>query len=381
MQLSKKLLIFSDWYEPGYKAGGPIRSIVNMVTFLKESFDIYIVTTNQDFDDTKPYPHIIPNVWTSIDQKVNIFYFSKDRITFQCLKNIIRDIKPDTVYINSMWSVKFTIYPLLILKKENKAKIVLAPRGMLHDSALQFKKTKKILALFVYHKIGLCDRVVFHATNAYEKKSISNYFKNNSSIEISNFPSKVKKSSVSLEKRKGALKLIFISRICKTKNLKYILDILLKVNPANKYSINIYGPIEDEEYFRQCLLIAKNLPENIELIYRGILPNELVVAQVEKHHFFILPTLGENFGHAIFESFAAGRPVIISDQTPWRDLKEQKVGFDISLNGISDFVSAIEFAASMEQDEFDKWCESSLEYANKYNEKSNLKQKYLELFN
>jgi glycosyltransferase involved in cell wall biosynthesis len=37
-----------------------------------------------------------------------------------------------------------------------------------------------------------------------------------------------------------------------------------------------------------------------------------------RHDLFVLPTRGENFGHVIFESVAAGTPVLLSDQTPWR---------------------------------------------------------------
>ena len=35
---------------------------------------------------------------------------------------------------------------------------------------------------------------------------------------------------------------------------------------------------------------------------------------------FLLPTGGENFGHAIFEALSCGVPALISDRTPWRDL-------------------------------------------------------------
>lgn len=381
MQLIKKLLIFSEWYEPGYKAGGPIRSIVNMVASLKDSIDIFIVTTNQDFDDPEPYPLIIANIWITLNERINVYYFSKGKLTYQTLKTIIGEIKPDTVYINSMWSLKFTIFPLMIMKNGGKSKIVLSPRGMLNDSAIQFKKSKKILAIFAYQKIGMIDKVIFHATDANEKKTISKYFKNNTTIEISNFPSKVQRCSVSLVKNTSTLTLVFISRICKTKNLKFILEILSKANTQCNYSLNIYGPIEDEEYFNQCFIIAKSLSDNIKVNYCGVLPNELVVSEVQKHHFFILPTLGENFGHAIYESFAVGRPVIISDQTPWRDLQKNKVGFDISLSDPSTFVSAIEHAANMDQKEYDEWCVASLTYAKEFSKKSNLKEKYLELFN
>ena len=35
------------------------------------------------------------------------------------------------------------------------------------------------------------------------------------------------------------------------------------------------------------------------------------------HDLFVFPTLGENFGHVIYESLMCGTPVLVSDNTPW----------------------------------------------------------------
>jgi glycosyltransferase involved in cell wall biosynthesis len=50
-----------------------------------------------------------------------------------------------------------------------------------------------------------------------------------------------------------------------------------------------------------------------------------------EYHFFILPTLGENFGHVFIEALAAGCPLIISDRTPWLNLEKQRIGWDLPL--------------------------------------------------
>jgi glycosyltransferase involved in cell wall biosynthesis len=56
-----------------------------------------------------------------------------------------------------------------------------------------------------------------------------------------------------------------------------------------------------------------------------------VQQKFSQYHFFLFPTLSENFGHAIAESLSAGCPVIISDATPWRDLARRNVGWDLPL--------------------------------------------------
>ena len=39
-----KILVLSDYYLPGYKSGGGMRTIVNMVERLRDRFDFYIIT-------------------------------------------------------------------------------------------------------------------------------------------------------------------------------------------------------------------------------------------------------------------------------------------------------------------------------------------------
>ncbi len=95
----------------------------------------------------------------------------------------------------------------------------------------------------------------------------------------------------------------------------------------------------------------------------------------------MLPTLGENFGHAIFESFAAGRPVLISDKTPWRGLAAKKAGWDIALEDEKAFIAAVQQAAGMGQEEFNEWCDGARQLAEKVTKETDLKQHYLKLFN
>lgn len=108
--------------------------------------------------------------------------------------------------------------------------------------------------------------------------------------------------------------------------------------------------------------------------------HEEIVNILQENHFLILPIFGENFGHAIFEPFAAGRPVIISNQTPWQNIEEQRIGWDIALDNQVKWLEAIEYAASMEQEEFDEWCQNAWDYAHDFIPHSGLKEKYLQLF-
>ena len=59
----------------------------------------------------------------------------------------------DLIYLNSMFSLKFTLIPLIIKKITSlSSKIVLAPRGMLHKEAINQRRGKKKF-IFIFNKI------------------------------------------------------------------------------------------------------------------------------------------------------------------------------------------------------------------------------------
>ena len=42
--MKPSVLITIDWFDPAYKAGGPISSIVNLINHLHKDFDFYVFT-------------------------------------------------------------------------------------------------------------------------------------------------------------------------------------------------------------------------------------------------------------------------------------------------------------------------------------------------
>lgn len=50
------VLTFARYYLPGFKAGGPIRTLSNMVEALGDEFDFRIVCSDRDFMDRAAYP-------------------------------------------------------------------------------------------------------------------------------------------------------------------------------------------------------------------------------------------------------------------------------------------------------------------------------------
>jgi len=75
--------------------------------------------------------------------------------------------------------------------------------------------------------------------------------------------------------------------------------------------------------------LLNRLPGNVQVSLGGdYLPSQAqdLAAQFD---IFVLPTLGENFGHAIAEALSVGCPVIVTDTTPWSFI-DGRGGFIVS---------------------------------------------------
>jgi len=378
---NNKILVFADWYEPGFKAGGPIRSCVNFVRYMRDSHSLYVFTTDRDLGSTEPYD-VVTDEWISPGHPdVRIYYCSPGNLSWRSILRRMREVNPDFIYLNSMFSTPFTIMPLLITRLYGiRGNIVLSPRGMLRSSALQFKPKKKQVFLKLFRLLGLHRRITFHASDVTEMQDVQKHFGASASVTmIGNFPAALPEVLTSIEKRQGELSLVFIGRVHPIKNLDYILKVLKELRARIHFTI--VGSLEDKAYWDMCSRLIKELPENVSVEYAGEVPHHGLQEISVRHHLFVLPTRGENFGHAIFESLALGRPVLISDQTPWRGLEGVHAGWDLSLERPELFRQAMEDAAGFDQEEYNRWSQSTFRYVQDFVAGSTLRKDYLHLFN
>lgn len=373
-----KILIFTEWYKPGFKAGGPIRSIANFCDHLSGFIDIFIVTTDTDYLSNEPYKGIIPNSWLNTG-KEQIYYLNKENIHVNSIKKIIEDIKPDIVYVNSLYSFYFTLIPIRYAKKLN-IKCVLAPRGMLSKGSLAVKPLKKKLFLKAIKLLKWFENVYFHATSVEEKKDIEKHIGKNVKIQVlKNLPLKTFKNFHPKLKKRNSLRITTIARIAPEKNTLYALEIIKQLNIPLIY--DIYGPIYNLDYWQKCKAVINHLNDNIVVNYMGeINPNE-IPDKLNKYHVFFLPTTGENYGHAIVESMFYGCIPVISNKTPWNNLEDQKIGFDIDLSNKNVFIDILEKIYEFDQDEFNQWSENAHKFALKLSDSTELTKEYLNLFN
>jgi glycosyltransferase involved in cell wall biosynthesis len=384
-----KILVMADWYEPGYKAGGPVRSCVNFVRQMRGNYEVYVFTSDRDLGSASPYEGIRTDEWYNA-AGVWLYYCSPLNLTWQNIKRQMIWVQPGFLYLNSMFSPKFTIYPVLISRMNRLAgTIVLAPRGMLRASALRFKPLKKQIFLRGFRWLGLQRKIRFHASDETESNDVHRHFGEQAMVtRIPNYPGAFSGASEdaavaanpgnAVQKRPGDLTMIFIGRVHPIKNLDYLLRVLKDVR--SRVRLTIIGSVEDRLFWEKCMEMISDLPANIQVEYKGEKPNHELPEIIAGHHIFALPTRGENFGHAIFEALTLGKIVLISDQTPWKELQRAKAGWDLPLNRPELFLQAIEQAAGFDQEEYNAWRSGALRYVREYIDGLNIKEEYLKLF-
>jgi glycosyltransferase involved in cell wall biosynthesis len=340
----------------------------------KDGLDIYVLTTDRDLGDRRSFEQIETDHWLKKDG-FHIMYLTPDKIQYRHLKKIIGVLHPDKIYLNSMFS-KFTIFSLMSSLHSNK--IVLAPRGMLQPSALSVKPIKKYLYLSILRFLNVAQYITFHSTSVEETRSIQNIFPTAKKIiEASNLPIAVNKKLLPHKKEQGELNMVFVGRSHPIKNLLFLLSCL--ENIKGNSTLKIITTKEDEVYWQQCLFAINKLTQ-IQTIVLFDVPHHEVKEHLEWADLFVLPTQGENFGHAIFEALAVGCPVLISDQTPWTNLEQENAGFAIPLSSWNNYALIIQKFIDMKHDEWIQYSNGALQYAMRYELRTLDNAPYLKMF-
>ena len=379
----KKLLFIYDYFFPGYKAGGPIQSLTNLVLSLQHTYDIQVITGGYDLQSKEAYTDIKLNTWNNVSlpgaaEKTKVWYGDSAGPSKQTLTALIKEFDPDHIYLNGIFSVKYFLLPLLAAKSLGYSnRVIVCPRGMLQGGALAGKSLKKLIYLNAIRLSGLVRNVKWHATNQEEKEDIIKAFPHSKEIVIAeNIPKKPVPNISFPTKKVDDLRMIYLSLIAEKKNLLLVLNLMTEVKPG--LSLEVYGPPKDMEYWQKCEEVIKSIPNKVK--YMGDVKPVNVQQIISSAHVFVLPTKGENFGHALYESLSVGRPVITSFFTPWNGLEEIKAGINVDINNDKSLILAIEKFKAMDQEEYNEYCTGAYQLANAYYAGMDSENKYKQLF-
>jgi glycosyltransferase involved in cell wall biosynthesis len=381
-----RVLAIADWYLPGSKGGGSVSAISNLIELLGNEFQFYVFTRNRDSTEDQPYASIGFDQWVPVG-KAKVFYASE--LSTRNILRRIREADPHIIYLNSFFS-RLTMKTLLLRKFGllPRSAVVLAPRGEFSPGALELKSLRKWLYRKLSFALGLYGNLVWQASSALEKTHLCASVTRAGRVDEANIvvasdvPNMDCMSGPCFaqrpQKESGSARFVFLSRISTSKNQYFALELL--GSAKGKIELDIYGPIEDCDYWEQCQDIICKLPDQIRVNYKGAVSANQVLQVFSKYHFLILPTLGENFGYVILEAFAGGCPVLISDRTPWRDLSKLGIGWDLPLDDRQGWLGVIQSCVSMDQATYELLSRRSRRYFEDWKSATPYRRSAVELF-
>jgi len=379
----KTILIINPYFYPGYKAGGPVQSLLHLVEQLGQRYRFAVFTSAHDLGEISVYPSVQPNQWQTltVNGKTVSVWYASGRITRKVLLQCIQSLQPNVVYINGMYGMPWFIWPLQWWKKKKITveRIIICPRGMLQPGALAVKPWRKKIYYKGLGLLALCKGVVWHATTPDEADDIRRFAGQNAPVVVAaNIPKWPLQEWLPSNKRAGRLQLIYLSLITEKKNLLLLLQSLRLCKQT--ITLHIYGPIVDTRYWQECEKQLQQMPPSIQVAYKGSVPPTAVQATIAQYDALVLLTKGENFGHAIYESLSAARPVLISTFTPWQHLQEQQAGWDIPIESVYQIAQIIDELALKETSEWTTFCSGAHSLALQLVEQNNWEYDYGLLF-
>jgi glycosyltransferase involved in cell wall biosynthesis len=255
--------------------------------------------------------------------------------------------------VNSFFSPCFSLLPVALAAIDpGGPQIVVAPRGEFSPAALRLKRFKKMVTLGTALASGAYRKVIWHASTETEAADIRRVVGRSArdiriSTDVTLPPADLfdLAQTNDLVTTRRPLRVCFLGRIAPMKNLDFALRVLSTSDVSIEF--DIYGPVEDTRYAEQCWRLVETLPPNVRAEFKGPIEHREVSRILARYHLLFLPSRGENFGHVIAEALGVGTPVLISNRTPWLDLRSKRLGWDIDLADEQGFRDAIAAAVAM----------------------------------
>lgn len=247
---------------------------------------------------------------------------------------LLDELKPDIVHINGCWMLQCS---LTIFWAKNKGyPVILSPHGMLEPWNIRKNYwTKKLPAILLYQKRSIKKCNILIATAEKEKINLQSlgYNKN-----IAVVPNGIIVNGIECKKTwKENKQILFLALYRKNKGIDILMQAISKIKEKIKDWKVIIAGIESDYTIEDLNKMATELEISNMVDVTGPLFGSEKWDTYKKSDVFILPTLNENFGIVIAESYLCGTPVITTKGAPWPIIKEKKCGWwiDRSVDNIA----------------------------------------------
>jgi len=376
---SVQILLFQDFFRPGFLAGG-MQTATALLLAMPGNLEFRVYTSDRDLGQRAPYPGISSDSWTQVwfgKREISVWYCKQGRWRWGGNKELIYP-RPAWIYLQGVFGWYFFLLPLGWAIWTG-VRVLICPHGMLDDGCLRQKPLRKFLYLLLFRLVPIHRKIRWQATSAHEQHQIRQIFGAQADIALVPLPVPALpliRLSLNAGKLAKTLRLLYFGRISPKKNVHLLLQSLMDL--PEKCTLTIAGPIEDNTYWRKrCLPLLGELGKRVRCL--GAVPSLSDIQELNLHHFMVLPSVGENFSYALFESLAIGLPVLISMHTPWGPMITSKQG-GMVIKDLADLSGAFKPLYQMSGVAYDRFREGARQCALAYTSQLKSAEAYAALF-
>jgi len=323
------ILFFIGSFFPA-QDGGPNNSIYWIAKHLKNNKNVKNVDVLTFYKGLSPKNikkyNINPNKFSTIDG-INIIYFKYyffRILSPHLLYYIFFKLKKyNFAHLNSVFFFPNLLFSLSLIL--NKIPYCISLRGELENGAIIYKKKIKIFYIKLFARFFLEKSKFIHITSKKEKSQAKHFLKSEKKfILLPNIIDIPTINKVKLNKKN----LLYLGRIHPKKNLETVISSFSQVSKSIHYKIKfIIVGTGDLKYINKLKNYAKKLKIEDRIIFTGFKDQFKKLYYFKNAKYLILASHSENFGNVILEAISNSTPVIVSDNLPWKIIKEYNLGF------------------------------------------------------
>jgi glycosyltransferase involved in cell wall biosynthesis len=235
------------------------------------------------------------------------------------------------------------VYAGQVARKAHK-KLIVSPRGMLAQAALQFSPLKKKIFWAALQRSAFEHTAVWHVTSAEEAEDIRAF---GVTAPIAIIPNGIDIPNYTADHADLTLRrtLLFMSRLHPKKGVEGLIEAWASLEPERpEWDLVIAGPDEGRYRARLEAQAAKSGCQRVT--FTGPVYGQEKADLMMGSDLFVLPTQNENFGLVVGEALAAGVPAIVTKGAPWQRLETEGCGWWID-HGVEPLLAALRAATSL----------------------------------
>jgi glycosyltransferase involved in cell wall biosynthesis len=335
-----------------HTAGGPARSVQGLVAALGAETDVTPCLLSFTPGD---------QAWLPGVQHFQAARSGGYRGALMAARALIDHARPDLIHIHGIWSAGS--HASAVCARQRAIPYCIAPRGMLEPWALNIRRWKKRLALWLYQRRDLRGASLLHATSAAEAAQFARLGFRQACIVSPNGVNVPARMPPQATRHDGRRRVLFLSRIHPKKGLLELVAAWAEIKAgennapagAPRWLLEIAGTdADDYQRVVRKEVAMRGLSQSV--VFSGPLDDERKWESYRRADIFVLPTRSENFGIVVAEALYAGVPVITTRGAPWAELEGSgkaatgRCGWWIE-NGVVPLTKALRQAMSLSDEE------------------------------